>query len=191
MVLPLHIFEQRYRELLKDCLESDKVMALAQLEMGWEPHYADRPRLRPICCAGVVIWHQLLPDGRYNVIVQGAVRVRILAELAPRKLYREVRAEVIPDAIEIAPEEEQLRQAVLELSGRLPQPFGQSLLQSAARSHGGGLADAVAAIVVTDVERRQQLLGELDVHRRLRNVLDDVGELIGRLGPAKPEGPVN
>jgi len=191
MMLPLHIFEQRYRELLKDCLQSDKVMVLAQLEPGWERHYADRPRLRPIACAGIVVWQQAFPDGRYNIIVHGAVRVRILEELAPRKLYREVQARVIPDPVQVAPEEEQLRQAVLELSGRLPQPFGDSLLQSAARTRGGSLADAVAAIVVSDVERRQQLLGELDVPQRLRGVLNDVGELIGRLGLAKHAGPAN
>ena len=191
MMLPLHIFEQRYRELLKDCLQSDKVIALAQLQPGWEGHYADRPALRPIGCAGIVVWHQPFPDGRYNIIVHGAVRVRIRQELPPRKLYREVDAEVIPDPVQVSPEEEQLRQAVLELSGRLPQPFGANLLQSAARTRGGNLADAVAAIVVSDVERRQQLLGELDVPRRLRGVLEEVGELIGRLGLVKPAGPAN
>jgi Lon protease-like protein len=191
MMLPLHIFEERYRELLKDCLQSDKVIALAQLEPGWEGKYAERPALRPIGCAGLVTWHQAFRDGRYNVIVHGAVRVRVMEELPPRKLYREVRAEVIPDPVEEAPEEEPLRQAVLELSGRLPQPFGASLLQSAARTRGGGLADAVAAIVVADLDRRQQLLDELNVRRRLGNVLNEVGDLIGRLGLAKPAGPVN
>jgi hypothetical protein len=49
----------------------------------------------------------------------------------------------------------------------------------------------VAAIVVADLDRRRQLLDELNVRRRLGNVLNEVGDLIGRLGLAKPAGPVN
>ena len=59
-VLPLHIFEPRYRDLVRDALASDKVMALAQLEPGYEGSYAGRPRMRPMVCAGVIAWHEEL-----------------------------------------------------------------------------------------------------------------------------------
>jgi hypothetical protein len=49
----------------------------------------------------------------------------------------------------------------------------------------------VASSVVADVERRQDLLCELDVRARLRTVLAEVSEVLARLAPAKPEGPVN
>jgi hypothetical protein len=60
-----------------------------------------------------------------------------------------------------------------------------------ARSQGGALADVVAAAIVPEPERRQELLCELDVRTRLIAVLDDVGELIARLSPVKPVGPLN
>ena len=189
--LPLHIFEPRYRDLVKAALVGDRVMAMAQLEPGFESSYAGRPRMRPMICAGVIAWHEELEGGRYNIIVQGTVRARILEELPPDHPYREVRAAILPDREYHGPEEEQLRQAMLELAARLPPSIAQGLLQTSARSSGGALADVVASSVVADVERRQDLLCELDVQARLRAVLAEVSEVLARLAPAKPEGPVN
>jgi hypothetical protein len=49
----------------------------------------------------------------------------------------------------------------------------------------------VASAIVPEAERRQELLGELDVKRRLESVMADVGELIARLQPVRPTGPMN
>jgi hypothetical protein len=189
--LPLHIFEPRYRALVRDALAGDKVMALAQLEPGWEGQYGERPPMQPMMCAGLIIWHEELPDGRYNILLQGVTRARLLAELPTGNPYREVRVQLLPDATYQGPEEERLRQAVFELAGRVPASFAENLLPVVARSHGGTLADVVAAAVVPEPERRQELLCELDVRARLEAVLDDVGELIARLSPVKPVGPLN
>ena len=64
------------------------------------------------------------------------VRARILEELPPEQLYREVRAAILPDTDYHGPEEEQLRQAMLELAARLPPPVAQGLLQASARASG-------------------------------------------------------
>ena len=190
-VLPLNIFEPRYRALVRDALAGDKVLALAQLEPGWEGQYGERPPLQPMMCAGLIIWHEELADGRYNILLQGVARARLLSELTSEKLYREVRVQLLPDAEYQGPEEERLRQAVFELAGRVPASFAENLLPVVARSTGGALADVVAAAVVPEPERRQELLCELDVRKRLEAVLDDVGELIARLSPVKPVGPLN
>jgi hypothetical protein len=190
-VLPLHIFEPRYRDLVRDALAGDKVMALAQLEPGFEGSYSGRPRMRPMVCAGVIAWHEELEGERYNIIVQGTTRARIIDELPPRTLYREIHVSLLPDEERSVPEDEQLRQAVFELAARLPPLVAQGLLQAAARSMGGALADVVASSVVADVERRQELLCELGVCPRLRAVLAEVSEVLARLQPARPDGPVN
>src|SRR5215472_15953169 len=143
------------------------------------------------CCAGVIAWHEELAGGRYNIVVRGVARARISEELPARKQYREVQAEILGDAAFSGPEDEQLRQTVFELAGLLPHSFGQTVLQSAASTSGGSLADAMAAALVIDLGRRQQLLSELDVRRRLLGVVDEVGELIARLTPPKDTGPVN
>jgi len=190
-VLPLHIFEERYRSLVRAALSSDRVMAMAQLEPGYEGSYSGRPRMRPMVCAGIIAWNEELEGGRYNIIVQGTVRARILEELPAEQLYRVVRAAILPDSEYHGAEEEQLRQAMLELAARLPPPVAQGLLQASARVSGGALADVVASSVVADVERRQDLLCELDVGARLRAVLGEVSDVLARLAPVKPDGPVN
>lgn len=184
-VQPLHIFEPRYRELLKDALATDGVMALTQLEPTFEEGDASRPRLVPTCCAGIILWHEELEDGRFNIVLQGITRARIDTERPPTRLYREVHATVMPDPPYQGPKEEQLRQGLFELAARLPDHVAQSLLQAVSRARGGALADVVAGAVVAEVERRQALLEELDVDRRLDEVLMDVGELIARLVPVK------
>jgi Lon protease-like protein len=190
---PFHIFEPRYRDLVRDALAGDKVMALAQLEPGSEGSYAGQPRIRPMVCAGVIAWHEELDGGRYNIIVQGTVRARLLEEHPPRNLYREIQVALLPDAERTCPEEEEeeLRQAVFELASRLRTPGAQGLLQVASRTSGGALADVVASSVVADVERRQELLCELAVGARLSGVLAEVSEVLARLQPAVPDGPVN
>jgi Lon protease-like protein len=189
--LPLHLFEPRYRHLIADCLATDKVMALAQLQPGWEPDYQGRPPMKPICCAGVVAWHEGLPDGRTNIIVQGVGRARILEEVEHAVPYRVVRVQLLPDQPYDGPEDEALRRALLDVAGKISGEASGALLEMAAHVRGGALADVVAAALVPDVERRQELLAELDVPERLRAVLEDVGELAARLGPSRPTGPLN
>ncbi len=189
--LPLHIFERRYCELVRDALAGDKVMALGQLEPGWESQYSGRPPLQPMLCAGVIVLEEELPDGRYNILLQGVSRARLVEELPADKLYREARVELLPDPPYEGPEEERLRQAVFELAGRVPPSFAENLLPAVARTSGGALADVVAAAVVPEAERRQELLCELDVRARLEAVLDEVGVLLARLSPMKPVGLLN
>jgi Lon protease-like protein len=190
--VPLHIFEPRYRAMVRDCLQGDRILALAQIEPHDAETRVEKPRLRPICCAGMVIWQEGLPDGRSNIILQGIVRARILGELdTPALPYRQVQIQPLEDPPFDGPEEALLRQAVLELSGRIPAEAGEELAQTAARTSGGGLADAVAAAVISDADRRQALLCELDVAARLRAVLEEVGELMARLNIPNSAEPLN
>lgn len=188
--LPLHIFEPRYREMVNDALAGNRVIALAQPEADADVHDPN-PRLRPIACAGVIAWHEGLPDGRSNIIVQGVARARLLDELPPRHLYREVRASILTDPHHEGEEEEMIRQALFELSAHLPAEVAQNMLQTASRSSGGMLADVIASTVVPDLERRQQLLTETDVGARLRAVLAEIGDVLARLSSATPKGPLN
>ncbi len=189
--LPLHIFEPRYRELIRDALASDRVMALGDLEPGWERDYGGRPAMGPVACAGLLVWHEELPDGRYNVVLHGLARVRVVEELPPTHLYREVRAEVLEEPTYAGPLEELLRQAVLEIAGRVDDGSAQNLVQLAVRNSGGALADVVAGALMSDEEQRRALLAELDPGVRLQQVLDGLTELIARMGPAIPSGPPN
>lgn len=95
VVQPLHVFEERYRELMRDALDSDGLIAMAVLRPGWETDYASRPPLEPVACLGKIVAHHRLDDGRYNLLLAGVARVKILEELDPPLAFRRARVEVL------------------------------------------------------------------------------------------------
>jgi Lon protease-like protein len=185
---PLHIFEPRYRAMVKDAIDTDGVFALAQVPSHAVPELSGSPPLHPIVSAGVISLHEELPDGRYNVVLTGVCRARVIAEHAKDKLYREVQAEVLVDATASSEPELALRRAVLEVAARLPEKASEPFVKVASRAKGGGLADVVAATLVNNVPRRLELLDELDVDKRLGEVLKEVTHLIARLRSPPPAG---
>ncbi len=189
--MPLHVFEQRYRDLVQDALAGDGVFAMAQVLPGQEGRLFGRPDLEDLLCAGVMTMHEALPDGRSNLVLIGIARARILRELPQTKAYREVEAEAVVDLPFDGPEEETLRASVLELVARIPHEVGEKVAQVAARVRGGALADVVASAVVSDAARRFEVLSALDVRQRLRLVTEDVQEVVARLKPLKREELMN
>lgn len=94
---PLHIFEPRYRQMTADALAGDKLIALVLLQPGWEKTYESSPQLHSMACLGRVVADQLMPDGRYNLLLRGLSRVRIIEEAPLEKLYRSAHVEVVAD----------------------------------------------------------------------------------------------
>ena len=80
MFLPLHIFEPRYREMVADALASDRMIGMVLLRPGWERDYEGRPPVYPIGCSGVITHVERLADGRYNIVLRGLERFRIVDE---------------------------------------------------------------------------------------------------------------
>jgi hypothetical protein len=97
-VLPMHIFEPRYRQMVTDALDAAGQVAMAVFEGdSWRDQYAGRPPVRPYVCLGQIVEHQKLPDGRYNIHLHGVCRAKILAELPERDdtLYRRAMLEPV------------------------------------------------------------------------------------------------
>ncbi len=188
--LPLHIFEPRYRAMVQDAVKTDGVFAMAQLALGWEAQYGGSPELLPMLCAGVVSVHQELDEGKFNVVLTGAVRARVLQEWPEQqgRLYREVQAELLPDPDFDGPEEAQLRQAVVELTARLPEEVAARLTKVTARLRGGAFVDVLASTLVGDIPRRYALLCELDVKKRMQRLLEEVSGVMTRIKPARSDG---
>src|SRR5262249_30357040 len=78
--LPLHIFEPRYREMVADALATDRLIGMVLLRPGWERDYEGRPPVYPVGCSGVITHAERLADGRYNIVLRGVERFRILEE---------------------------------------------------------------------------------------------------------------
>jgi hypothetical protein len=78
--LPLHVFEPRYREMIADVLTSDRLIGMVLLRPGWEHDYEGRPSVYPIGCSGVITHVERTSDGRYNIVLRGVERFRIVEE---------------------------------------------------------------------------------------------------------------
>jgi uncharacterized protein len=78
--LPLHIFEPRYRRMVADALEGDRLIGMVLLRPGWEADYEGRPAVYPIGCAGLITHAEPLADGRYNIVLRGLEKFRIVEE---------------------------------------------------------------------------------------------------------------
>lgn len=95
---PLHIFEPRYRDMLADALEGDRIIGMVMLQPGHEADYFSRPPIYAVGCAGVIADVEELPDGRYNVVLHGISKFRVKSEDQSRA-YRLAEVEAIPETL--------------------------------------------------------------------------------------------
>ncbi len=176
-VQPLHIFEPRYRKMTRDALGGDRLIALVLLRPGWEADYEGRPPVHAVACLGRILAEERLDDGRYNLLLRGLGRVRILEELPRDTSYRVARAELLAErsAADAPPAREQRRRLA---RGAAPWFVGQAEL--AARfvqlCQGdlelGALCDILSFALPLDVEFKQVLLQTLETGERVRRLLE-------------------
>jgi Lon protease-like protein len=94
--VPLHIFEPRYRRMVADAIAGSRVVGMVLLRPGWETDYEGRPPVFGSGCAGRIDRWEELPDGRYNIVLLGLSRFRVLEEHAGQP-YRLASVEPLPD----------------------------------------------------------------------------------------------
>lgn len=92
MQLPLHIFEPRYRALVRDALSRDQRIGMVQPRDAGDP-----PSLFDVGCVGKIGHVEALDDGRYNIILEGLSRFRIRRELSVDTVFRQVEADLIAE----------------------------------------------------------------------------------------------
>ncbi len=194
-VLPLHLFEDRYRRMAADVLAGDKRLAMALLRPGWQSNYAGRPPLDPVVCVGTVVAHERLEDGRYNILLRGDGRGRIVREVGDTD-YRSADVEPVaePSVLEIDLEDDRRRLRAFFAPGtRLAaSPAGgkfQELLASPVPT--SDVADLIAFHLIEDVAVKQHLLAEPDARRRVRKVASLLALMGSPTGPMASDGRVD
>jgi hypothetical protein len=96
--LPLHIFEPRYRDMVRDALAADRIIGMTLLKPGHEQEYEGRPPIYAVGCAGLITHHERLADGCYNIVLRGLARFRVHREDHSRS-YRLAHVESLPDPL--------------------------------------------------------------------------------------------
>src|SRR5688572_30118346 len=122
--LPLHIFEPRYRRMVDDALNGDRIIGMVLLRAGWERDYDGRPPVYHVGCAGVITHAERLADGRFNIVLRGMEKFRITGEDTSTS-YRLAHVEPVPEpSADSVREEMRVERRRLEAL-LVPQPEGQ------------------------------------------------------------------
>jgi Lon protease-like protein len=186
-MIPLHVFEPRYRRLVEDLLETKGHLGLVSLSPGYETEREGSPALEKRMGVGHIVRHEREDDGRFHILVRGVVRADIVEELPSPHLYRLVRAQLaqdrVPEGFDDDGAGERLRRMVFALCSSKAGPGANALAQLASQTSGAAaLADAIVAALVTDLGRRQESLQADDVAARVRIAEAAVAELlVGRV----------
>ena len=171
--LPLHIFEPRYREMVREAVAGHQCIGMALLKDGWEANYYGNPPLYPIGCVGRLVSVQPLPDGRFAILLLGLERCLIEESFYDRS-YREARIALKPDLPgEALPTS--LRAEVERLLSESPQP--QQQRRGWLEVLRAGVADDIlvnslaSLLDLTPIEK-QFLLEAETLHQRSRRLCD-------------------
>jgi ATP-dependent Lon protease len=172
-VLPLHVFEPRYRALVADCMKGERAFALVTLADAASTNTPDAPPpFHPIACVGEITELQHMPDGRANLLLEGRARVR-LEELPFRAPYRRCVAQEL-DSVEsqVASADILALRALAQQFVELARPKHPKFdLVVPVTETASTTADFVAAHLLLRVEERLRALELLDVAERVKFVL--------------------
>lgn len=170
-LMPLHIFEPRYRKMLRDALASNRLFAVAGLDarLAAEGGHFEPPHR--VAAVGIIRACQKNANGTSNLLLQGLCRVRIEA-IEGDDPYRRIRIRALASEPG-APEEENtaLRGELARLIAQKMrlEPASQDLTDFLAKvDDPEAFVDLAAFSLCEDFTLKQQLLETLDVHRRLR-----------------------
>ena len=175
--LPLHIFEPRYREMVADALKNDRMIGMALLRPGWQGDYEGRPAVYPIGCSGVITHVDRLDDGRYNLVLRGVERFRIIEE-DDRLSYRRAHVEQLPDATCLREDTAAIRAQRARLDALLSPTVERSLTDFAGEAKipeamgDEDLVNALAQYLDLEPLEKQALLEKLSLRSRAESLVE-------------------
>jgi hypothetical protein len=178
-----------------DALAGDKLVAMALLKPGWEKSYYGRPAIEPVLCVGRILSHEKLPDGKYNFLLQGVQRAKIIREngsagtgAANDAPYRTAQLQPLEEtpALEIDLEDERRRMHELFMNtplggigaGRQFRQIVKAPLPTPV------VADLAAFTFLEDVPLKQSLLADVDVRHRVGRTVAALQQLVATLPQA-------
>lgn len=181
-VMPLHIFEDRYKKMTADVLQSHRQIAMALLKPGWQKDYYGRPEIENVVCVGTILSHERLADGRYNFLLQGKARAKVIDEI-DGEIYRQARIELLREEDDNEADLELPRKCLTSLFARdafatLP-GAGQIREILASPVPTAVIADLLAFRVLPDdrMEYKQFLLAEANVKSRVWRVVEAIAQM--------------
>jgi Lon protease-like protein len=175
LLLPLHIFEPRYRQMAGDALSGDRMIAMALLKPGADAS-EESPPIHDIVCLGRVTAEQQTADGRYYLVLQGLSRARVVREEPSGRPYRIADLELHPDPETVfssAADDAQRRRLIGAFKRLFPRHDLDRILRRAIDEAVplGILCDVLADAMSLNAQLAQRVLSEINLNQRCRLVL--------------------
>jgi Lon protease-like protein len=175
LLLPLHIFEPRYREMTADALAGDRLIAMALLKPGCQSTDGSPP-IHDVVCLGRITANQQTDDGRYYLVLQGLSRARVVREEDDDLAYRTAQLELFPDpesSFSPAAAAAQRRRLLLAFRSLFPKHNLDRVLRRALKEAVplGILCDVLADAMSLETQVAYRVLAETDVKERCRLIL--------------------
>ncbi len=178
-VLPLHIFEPRYLEMVRDSIASHHVIGIVEVIPGFENELPGSPPVRDIGCVGFIASHEELPDGRFLLWLFGLERFRIEEEIDANTQYRQARVlyEPTPESpkrlAEIRPLRQELRNllpGLVDLDGAAREQFARHMVDASDSQ----LIALACQILEIPSDRKQALLEAGSLSDRFLMIYEDL-----------------
>ena len=163
--LPLHIFEPRYREMVADAVETDRLIGMVLLRPGWERDYQGRPPVYPIGCSGLMTHVERLADGCYNIVLRGIERFRILSEDHGRS-YRRATVEPLAECELVLDDRAAIKRQRSKLEELLTPSAGRSAMSDE------DLVNALAQYLDFEPLEKLALLEQQSLRRRAESLVE-------------------
>jgi Lon protease-like protein len=177
-LLPLHVFEPRYKQMMADAVKNDRLIGMVLLKPGWESNYYANPDLVSVGCLGHIDKYTLLPDEKYNLVLRGLSRFRLLKEI-PGKTYRRAEVQLLSEVNDQTADRgthesrDRLIEHCQEYVRLLPEGHRQrNEMNWRSFQKLSELVDQMAFKFHPTVEQKQSLLEELDVNKRAQFIHD-------------------
>ncbi len=170
--LPLHIFEPRYRDMVSDALAGDRLIGMVLLQPGWEQEYEKQPPVYSIGCSGLITHVERLADGRFNIVLRGVERFRIIDE-DHEKRYRRALIEPLIEHQLTDEDRNHLRTHRAKLESLLSPALstGEAEQRTTAMSD-EDLVNALAQYLSLDPLEKQALLEQHGLRRRAESLVE-------------------
>ena len=171
-LLPLHVFEPRYRQMVKDIIDGERIIGMVLLKPGWEKSYEGNPEIYSVVGMGRIVNSEPLDDGRFNIVLYGLKRVKII-DIVKDIPYRLARVEILEDVHGTNENihRERIVDLILRWNGIIGKEHESHLINIDTRLPLENLIDAIASTSVSNVFEKQELLEEINVQKRAENIL--------------------
>lgn len=174
-LLPLHVFEPRYKQMVHDVSNSEGIIGMALLKPGWEANYYGNPEVFDVVGMGRIVSSEVFGDGRINIVLYGLKRVKII-EVMKESPYRVARVELVENTL--CTSEETYRSKIEELIMKwnfvLDEKQKAHRININTRLPLDSLTDALATLIFSNVFDKQSLLEEPDVKKRAETIIKDL-----------------